>query len=214
MLKRHAGILVTLAIISGAVLILVLNLEPAGTRLPPPPPLENATPLTTGLPAGAVGFREYPIGDEVEQSGLRIAAVGCPPFTWRGWSLIQGWTRFTLRRTFTPWKRTSTDSARMSSCLISRLATRSFRAKGAPHWKGTWSQWLRVTVSITERISSCPGQADIGSSTGSIRRRRSLAGTMIRLPGSPVVGTVRGLLRLELRRASSQGDQERRRLIP
>jgi uncharacterized protein involved in high-affinity Fe2+ transport len=85
-LKRHAGTLVTLAIISGAILILVLNLEPTGSRLPaPPPPSEKtAIPSATGLPASAAGFREYPIGDEVEQSGLRIAAVWLPPIHMAG----------------------------------------------------------------------------------------------------------------------------------
>lgn len=82
MLKRHAGALVTLAIIVGAVLILALNLEPAGSRLPPPS--ETATPSAVVLPAGAAGFREYPIGDEVEQSGLRIAAVWLPPIHMAG----------------------------------------------------------------------------------------------------------------------------------
>jgi uncharacterized protein involved in high-affinity Fe2+ transport len=87
--QRWVGPLMVLLILGGVVSILLLNLNlkgtpPRGPASPPravdadfPPPAQAAASAPgTRRPAG---FREYPIGDEVERNQMRIAAVWLPP---------------------------------------------------------------------------------------------------------------------------------------
>src|SRR5262249_6907422 len=82
-LRRWAGPLITALIFGGVVLIVVLNLQPAGPSSRPSPaprPPQTATPGSVKLE----GFREYPIGDPVETNQMRIAAVWLPPILMEG----------------------------------------------------------------------------------------------------------------------------------
>jgi uncharacterized protein involved in high-affinity Fe2+ transport len=85
--QRWIGPIMVLLILGGVVSILVLNLNLKGTHPrpasstdggpgPAPPTQTPAASPNTRRPAG---FREYPIGDEVERNGMRIAAVWLPP---------------------------------------------------------------------------------------------------------------------------------------
>jgi uncharacterized protein involved in high-affinity Fe2+ transport len=85
MLQRWKGPLVVLLILGGVVLILALNLNLKGWDAQPPrPPVDVGAPSTNpghgeakrSLPPA--GFREYPIGEEVERNQMRIAAVWLP----------------------------------------------------------------------------------------------------------------------------------------
>src|SRR5262245_30145221 len=79
MYQRWIGPMMVLLILGGvgAILLLNLNLKGTGSRTPesPPPPAQapaSPSPRPTG-------FREYPIGDDVERNHMRIAAVWLPP---------------------------------------------------------------------------------------------------------------------------------------
>src|SRR5262245_17539708 len=85
--QRWIGPIMVLLILGGVVSILVLNLNLKGTHPrpssstdggpgPAPPTQTPAAGPNTRRPAG---FRECPIGDEVERNGMRIAAVWLPP---------------------------------------------------------------------------------------------------------------------------------------
>ena len=79
MSRQWAGPLVTILIGGGVALILVWNLN-----LGPPRPLSTegqhgAAPSTPAAALKPAGFREYPIGDEVQENHMRIAAVWLPP---------------------------------------------------------------------------------------------------------------------------------------
>jgi uncharacterized protein involved in high-affinity Fe2+ transport len=80
MQQRWIGPIVVLLILGGIASILLLNLNLKGTN---PRPTESAPPSQGRPPASSVsrpaGFREYPIGDEVERHQMRIAAVWLPP---------------------------------------------------------------------------------------------------------------------------------------
>ncbi len=88
--SRWIGPLMVILILGGVVLILLVNLnlngpgshrliktnpeatakdKPEGSRVSSPPSANVQRPA---------GFREYPIGDEVERNGMRIAAVWLP----------------------------------------------------------------------------------------------------------------------------------------
>ena len=89
MLERWAGPMVVVLILGGVILILALNLNlkgrsngAGGSKSPsrPSPPAQDP-PIAARPPAG---FREYPIGDEVEKNQIRIAAVWLPPVRMEG----------------------------------------------------------------------------------------------------------------------------------
>jgi periplasmic iron binding protein len=102
-LKRWAGPLVTTLIIGGVAMIVLLNLnwtQPTLSKASRPPHSSSSTAgaegaLAKSSPAPAQGpaaaprpgnatFREYPIGDEVIQNHMRIAAVWLPPIEMEG----------------------------------------------------------------------------------------------------------------------------------
>ncbi|MGE5756808.1 MAG: iron transporter [Planctomycetaceae bacterium] len=86
MLKRWSGPLVTTLIIGGVALIVLLNLNwthPAPSEGSGPSPAPAQRPAAAPRP-GNVKFREYPIGDEVIQDHMRIAAVWLPPIEMEG----------------------------------------------------------------------------------------------------------------------------------
>lgn len=87
-MTRWAGPLITALILGGVGLILVLNLNvgpsparpaaraPAAQTAPAPAPILPPVPAARVKPKD---FQEYPIGDEVERNGIRVAAVWLPP---------------------------------------------------------------------------------------------------------------------------------------
>jgi uncharacterized protein involved in high-affinity Fe2+ transport len=85
---------VTILIGGGVALILVLNLN-LNLKSGTPKPSSTAgaggavpaTPAATQKPAG---FREYPIGDEVEKNSMTIAAVWLPPIAMEGMPALAG----------------------------------------------------------------------------------------------------------------------------
>jgi len=83
MLQRWMGRIVVLLILGGVGLILALNLNLKGRNSQSPP--STVASSTTSEPDTAkgtqtsAGFREYPIGEEVERNQMRIAAVWLPP---------------------------------------------------------------------------------------------------------------------------------------
>jgi uncharacterized protein involved in high-affinity Fe2+ transport len=81
-LQRWMGRIVVLLILGGVVLILAMNLNLKG-RNSQPTQATDAVPGDTVAPPAAprtqAGFREYPIGEEVERNQMRIAAVWLPP---------------------------------------------------------------------------------------------------------------------------------------
>jgi periplasmic iron binding protein len=84
---RWTGRIMVLLILGGVALVLVLNLNLKGTNPRPaeptaPSPLKDQPP-PSGIRKPA-GFREYPIGDEVERHQMRIAAVWLPPIQMDG----------------------------------------------------------------------------------------------------------------------------------
>jgi periplasmic iron binding protein len=95
MLQRWRGPIVVLLILGGVVLILALNLNTKGWDSQPPRSpdtthVDAVAPSTTSGPGDAkvsrppAGFREYPIGEEVERNQMRIAAVWLPPVQMEG----------------------------------------------------------------------------------------------------------------------------------
>jgi uncharacterized protein involved in high-affinity Fe2+ transport len=85
--QRWIGPIMVLLILGGVAAVLVLNLNLKGTPPRPLPSAEDgpgAAPTSQAPPPGPgarrpAGFREYPIGDEVERNQMRIAAVWLPP---------------------------------------------------------------------------------------------------------------------------------------
>lgn len=90
--QRWMGPVVVLAILGGVALILAVNLNVKGTSGRVGTSSDNATsansaegavgqaanPSSSAAKGKPAGFREYPIGDEVERDGMRIAAVWLP----------------------------------------------------------------------------------------------------------------------------------------
>lgn len=72
-------------IFGGVALVLFVNLDLSGgaprdeTKAPP-----ATSSAPTPRPAKPAGFREYPIGDDVEKNAMRIAAVWLPPVQMQG----------------------------------------------------------------------------------------------------------------------------------
>jgi periplasmic iron binding protein len=109
-LRKRAGTLVVLLIVGGIFLILGLNLNLSSrktTKTPPPrsvsgqdnpsaagtlSPSSASRPSQPGLTATAnssrpaAPFREYPIGEDVEQNQMRISAVWLPAIQMNGLS--------------------------------------------------------------------------------------------------------------------------------
>lgn len=79
MSRAAVGPIVTILIVAGVAVILMLNREPSRS-VPAPSPGAPARSADTAANAGGkpVGFREYPIGDEVVKNHLLIAAVWLP----------------------------------------------------------------------------------------------------------------------------------------
>lgn len=90
MQNRWVGPLVALLILGGVAAILALNLnppaKPTDAQVSPVPPVEPTPVPEPARPAGAkpAGFREYPIGEEVQKNHMRIAAVWLPPIQMEG----------------------------------------------------------------------------------------------------------------------------------
>jgi periplasmic iron binding protein len=90
MFQRWAGPMVVALIFAGVILVLALNLNLKGRGLRRPN--EPGSPAGLSLPPQAAangvrltaGFREYPIGDEVERNQMVIAAVYLPPVQMEG----------------------------------------------------------------------------------------------------------------------------------
>jgi hypothetical protein len=80
--QRWIGPVVVFLILGGVISVVLLNLNLKGTNpripdsSPAAPSKEQPPPSGARRPAG---FREYPIGDEVERHQMRIAAVWLPP---------------------------------------------------------------------------------------------------------------------------------------
>jgi periplasmic iron binding protein len=81
--KRWAGILVTLLIAGGAILILVLNLEPSriGQNPTTAGPLQ---PTSAPGPKGPATLAEHQIGEDQEKDHMLIHAVWLPPIHMAG----------------------------------------------------------------------------------------------------------------------------------
>jgi uncharacterized protein involved in high-affinity Fe2+ transport len=86
--ERWVGPTVVALILGGVIVILALNLNlkgrggsgPAGSAESPVPAAQNSGRAG----AQTAGFREYPIGEEVERNQMRIAAVWLPPVQMEG----------------------------------------------------------------------------------------------------------------------------------
>ena len=94
MRERWAGPIVVVLILGGVIVFLALNLNlkapqsanpashgPAPARSRPPSITKEAPAPTVPQPAG---FREYPIGDEVQKNEMLIKAVWLPPVQMEG----------------------------------------------------------------------------------------------------------------------------------
>jgi uncharacterized protein involved in high-affinity Fe2+ transport len=82
--QRWIGPIVVAAILASVAAVLVLNLNwkgPAAHKSSALPPFESPPSEERRPPAG---FREYPIGDDVEKNNIRIAAVYLPPVEMEG----------------------------------------------------------------------------------------------------------------------------------
>jgi uncharacterized protein involved in high-affinity Fe2+ transport len=94
MLQRWAGPIVVVLILGGVIAVLVLNLNVKGRNAAdssaskPAPSQTDAGSGLTRTPAAAgrqpAGFREYPIGDELEKNEMLIKAVWLPPIQMEG----------------------------------------------------------------------------------------------------------------------------------
>jgi uncharacterized protein involved in high-affinity Fe2+ transport len=84
--QRWIGPSVVAAILLSVVVFLAMNLNWKGPREPRPPiaGAENAVSPAGGSHRPPAGFREYPIGDEIEKNRCRIAAVYLPPVEMEG----------------------------------------------------------------------------------------------------------------------------------
>ena len=84
---RWTGPIMVLLILGGVAMVLLLNLNLKGVNpraagpLAQPPLKDQPGPADAGKPAG---FREYPIGDEVERHQMSIVAVWLPPVQMAG----------------------------------------------------------------------------------------------------------------------------------
>lgn len=74
--NRWVGPLIALLIAGGVAVFLFLNIEPQRPSTNTGGP--QAPPKVEARPAPRAGFREYPIGEPVEQNSLEIAAVWLP----------------------------------------------------------------------------------------------------------------------------------------
>jgi periplasmic iron binding protein len=91
-MKRWAGPLITSLILLGVVSILLLNLDLGHPRMPSgsgsgsliPTATAPSSASTSTRPPKPAGFREYPIPEEVEKNGIRVAAVWLPPIEMEG----------------------------------------------------------------------------------------------------------------------------------
>jgi periplasmic iron binding protein len=83
-MKRWAGPLITSFILLGVVLILLMNLDLGHSRAPSVVEDAPKSPVSPVLGPKPAGFREYPIGEEVEKSGIRVSAVWLPPIAMDG----------------------------------------------------------------------------------------------------------------------------------
>jgi periplasmic iron binding protein len=92
--ERWAGRIVVVLILGSVIAVLALNLNPKGRKpadsaartLEPSqtePPTPRAQPPVSGGRQPA-GFREYPVGDEVEKNQMLIKAVWLPPVQMEG----------------------------------------------------------------------------------------------------------------------------------
>jgi periplasmic iron binding protein len=82
---RWTGPIMVILILGGVALVLLLNLNLKGVN--PRPAEPPAAQPAKGQLAGAgkpAGFREYPIGDEVERHQMSIVAVWLPPVQMAG----------------------------------------------------------------------------------------------------------------------------------
>lgn len=94
MYQRWIGPVMVLLILGGVAAVLLLNLNLKGTHPPTPDSTSRAPDADPSPPPQAAastpggrrpaGFREYPIGDEVERNQMRIAAVWLPPVQMEG----------------------------------------------------------------------------------------------------------------------------------
>ncbi len=95
MLQRWRGPIVVLLILGGVLVILALNLNTKGwdPRTPRSPDSTTSDGGASSTPSGPgnanasrppPGFREYPIGEEVERNQMRIAAVWLPSVQMEG----------------------------------------------------------------------------------------------------------------------------------
>ena len=94
MRERWAGPMVVVLILGGVIAVLAVNLNlkgpgPAGSGVPRSlPPQTDSSVQATPPPAASVrppaGFREYPIGDEVQKNEMLIKAVWLPPVQMEG----------------------------------------------------------------------------------------------------------------------------------
>jgi uncharacterized protein involved in high-affinity Fe2+ transport len=94
MYQRWIGPIMVLLILGGVASVLLLNLNLKGTQPRASVPSEITPDAdrrpTTNSPDSApgarrpAGFREYPIGDEVERNQMRITAVWLPPVQMEG----------------------------------------------------------------------------------------------------------------------------------
>ncbi len=79
MSKRLAGPILTAFVLGGVGLILVMNFQ-----TPPPAPTDvavvtdNARPKPESADNPPAGFREYPIGEDIERNQMKISAVWLP----------------------------------------------------------------------------------------------------------------------------------------
>jgi uncharacterized protein involved in high-affinity Fe2+ transport len=83
--RRWTGPMVVLLILGAVALFLVLNLNFKGRPAPAAAgSAREGPPAAAGSARRPAGFREYPIGEEVERNQMRIAAVYLPPIQMAG----------------------------------------------------------------------------------------------------------------------------------
>jgi periplasmic iron binding protein len=84
--QRWIGPSVVALILASVAIVLALNVnwKGLGAQKPPVAGTEPAAQTGTLEHRPPAGFREYPIGEDVEKNGLRIAAVYLPPIEMEG----------------------------------------------------------------------------------------------------------------------------------